>query len=599
MALASRASAGHVDHALLQFLAGPRKLALHLLRGPAQFVGSGGEAPAGLGDGAVTSLTQARRLPRNVFVRAVRRSLHPFSRAPAVPPRTPSIARCPSATAASRIVSNCPMAFRARLLGPLAERLGRASATRFSALLSASASTSGRSCRRLFGRPAHRFGHSVTRCSATAQRLADAAGSAPRRLLGDAGQALAQPEQLGGKRGDLAPAPLASRLRSACSPAWPVVSSVRSTDRVATLVMRCLGGAERLRQAASSAGSAALDRLGLLRKACAIASSASRRSTSPACIISLVSESREADVRERLRLRAELRRHRRDVAQHVGRDVAQRLHLVRQAAHATGRCRAPPPPARRAACRPGRKASTRCWRAGGPVAEHASAVPDSSPPGGRPSPATRCGPARWCRLHRLHDGARLRAERVEQPPHIGRQALLWNLLALLADGLDDAAALAYELARPDVSRCWSRSSSRVRAVAPTLSTMPFERRSTLSSSARLRVSSAASSGSDCGRGLREAPGRAFDALESAAGPRIERVSSGSGRGSRLRDVAARVSRPSSRRALVRVLERGRAAMRAFGRGRRTPGNGPRAFAQGERARSSPSSRTWARARDPR
>ena len=61
----------------------------------------------------------------------------------------------------------------------------------------------GGAARRLFGDAAQRFGHFGDALFGDAQRLADAAGCASRRVFGHAGEALAQAEQLGGKRRDL------------------------------------------------------------------------------------------------------------------------------------------------------------------------------------------------------------------------------------------------------------------------------------------------------------------------------------------------------------------------------------------------------------
>ena len=76
-------------------------------------------------------------------------------------------------------------------------------ATRFSAPVSASASTPEEPLAASSVTRLDRLGDLGDALLGDPQRFADAAGGAARRLLGDAAEALAEPEQLGGERRDL------------------------------------------------------------------------------------------------------------------------------------------------------------------------------------------------------------------------------------------------------------------------------------------------------------------------------------------------------------------------------------------------------------
>ena len=150
----------------------------------------------------------------------------------------------------------------------------------------------------------------------------------------------------------------------------------------------------------------------------AIASSASRRSARPACIELVRLGRLRGGRRERLRLRAELLRHGGDVAQHIGRDVAQRLHLVgEERMRLAGVARRRFERLAQRADLAGQRRS-RCWRAASAVLP-STACSSWFVPSSRADHLLQLGAHPVVGAgHRLHDGARLRAERAEQAAHV-------------------------------------------------------------------------------------------------------------------------------------------------------------------------------------
>ncbi len=167
---------------------------------------------------------------------------------------------------------------------------------------------------------------SVMRCLCAAQHLGDAAGGAPRRFFRDAPEALAQAEEIGGKRRDLLlrlGKPLGQKLGGALRRLLRALA-----HGIGDAGDALLGRAERVGEERGEAVQARFHRFRLLRKPGGDRLQRLAPLPKPGLHQLVRRRKLRVDPGERFRLFAELRRHRGDVAQHVGRDFAQRLYLI-------------------------------------------------------------------------------------------------------------------------------------------------------------------------------------------------------------------------------------------------------------------------------